>query len=420
MNSRQRIKTAINHKQPDVLPVDFGGVSSTGIHVSTLYKLRQRLGLDNSSTPVKVIEPSQMLGEIDEDLRKIMGVDCLPIWDSVNIFGFHNKDWKEWKLWDGTPILVPGLFNTIENKDGSIYQYPKGDKNWSPSGKMPKGCFFIDAIIRQKNLEESNLDPKDNLEEFSVISKMDLIYLREKVSSLYKDTDYAIVGMLANSSFGDIALVPGLNLKDPKGIRDVEEWYISIYRRRDYIKKVFEGQCEIALENYRRIFREIGNKINVVQVTGNDFGTQKGLFFSLETYRDVFKPFHKRINDWVHENTKWKTFIHTCGAVYDLIPDIIEAGFDILNPIQISAKGMSPAGLKKKYGKYITFWGGGIDTQKTFPLGTPKQVKEEIRRNIELLNSGGGFVFSTVHNIQKDVPIDNIIAMIEVIKEYRK
>ena len=420
MNSRERIKCTLDHKQPDKLPVDLGSSPTTGIHVSSVYRLRQYYGLDKPGTPVKVIEPYQMLGEVADDLKDAMGVDVAILEGKGTFFGYNKEDWKEWKLNDGTPLLVPGLFNTKKNKDGSVYQYAKGDKNYPPSAKMPFKGFFFDAIIRQKKIVEEELNPEDNLEEYTLISKKDLDYLKQQIDKLYNNTQYAIMGVIGSSSFGDIAFVPGLMLKEPKGIRDVEEWYVSTCTRKGYIKKVFSGQMEIAIENYKRIYEAIGNTIDAVFVSGADFGMQQGLFISLDAYRELFKPFHKKVNKWIHDNTEWKTFIHSCGSVYKLIPDFIEAGFDVLNPVQISAKDMDPVRLKKEFGKDIVFWGGGVDTQRTLPIKKPSQVKEEVRRLIDVFGQGGGFVFNTVHDIQANVPIENIVAMLEVVQEYRK
>ncbi len=227
------------------------------------------------------------------------------------------------------------------------------------------------------------------------------------------------MGLIASSSFGDIAIVPGPMLKNPKGIRDIEEWYVSTHIRKDYVKKVFEGQLEIALENYKKVNDAIGEMIDIAFVSGADFGMQQGSFISKEAYCELFKPFHKKVNDWIHQNTSWKTFIHSCGGIYDLIPDLIDAGFDIFNPVQISAKGMDPNKLKREFGKDIVFWGGGVDTQKTLAIGKSLEVREQVKEMIEIFSPGGGFVFNTVHNIQANVPIENLLAMIDIVKKYR-
>jgi len=420
MNSRERIEKALRHEQPDKLPIDFGATLVTGIHVSMVYKIRQYYGLDEPGIPVKVIEPYQMLGEIKPDLRNLIGIDVVNLDDGNTIFGYSLDEYRKWKFHDGTPLLIPKLFNTNINNDGTLYQYPKGDKNSSPCAKMPKKGFFFDSIIRQNKIDEKNLNPEDNLEEFNLLSDSDLDYLKEKVDYLNKNTQCAIMGNVISAGFGDIAFVPGPSLSNPKGIRDIEEWYISIFTRKEYIKKVFEGQCELAIENCKRIFNKIGNKIDIIFISGTDFGMQEGPFISKETFRELFKPFYKKVNTWIHENTSWKCFTHSCGSVYELIPDLIEAGFDILNPVQISARNMDPAILKKEFGKYITFWGGGINTQKTLPFGNPKTVAEEVKKLIEIFNKDGGYVFSAVHYIQANSPLENVVAMIETIRKYRQ
>jgi uroporphyrinogen-III decarboxylase len=235
---------------------------------------------------------------------------------------------------------------------------------------------------------------------------------------LYTETDKAILANFGGTGFGDIALVPAPWLKDPKGIRDVEEWYISIVTRRDYVYKVFERQCEIALANLEKIYQVVGDRVTAVFVTGTDFGTQIGPFISPETYRQLYQPFHKQINDWIHQHTSWKTFIHSCGSVAALIPHFIEAGFDILNPVQTSAAEMDPRQLKERYGDRIAFWGGGVDTQRTLPFGTPEQVRAEVRERIRIFGRGGGFVFNTIHNVQARVPVQNLLALYEAVREY--
>ncbi|MBA7543370.1 hypothetical protein ES705_35701 [subsurface metagenome] len=418
MNSKERIKKAVSIEQPDILPVDFGGSTTTGIHVCNVYNLRQYWGLDSKNTPVKVTEPYQMLGEIEDDLREVLGIDVAGLFWRSTFFGFRNENWREWEF-HGVPVLVPDGFNTNKNEDGSIFQYAEGDKNYPPCAKLPKGGYFIDALKRQKPFREEDLDPKDNLEEYQLYSKEDLKELKEDAEKIFNNTEYAILGQIGSSGFGDIAFVPGMQLKKPKGIRDETEWYISTLTRRDYLKSVFSKQCEISIENYNRINNTIGEMLDIMYITGTDFGMQNGLITSIEAYRDLYKPFHLKVNKWIHENTGWKTFIHSCGSVVDLIPEFIEAGFDILNPVQISAKGMNPLKLKSKYGKYITFWGGGVDTQKVLSFGTPDDVREDVKRNIEIFFKNGGFVFSSVHNVMGNVPLENLIAMFEVIHSYR-
>ncbi len=418
MNSRERVNHALNHQQPDRVPLDLGGSAVTGMHASSVYLLRQALQLDPPGTPVKVIEPYQMLGEIQPDLIDALGVDVVGLLAPRNLFGFRNEGWKPWTLFDGTPVLVPGAFNTDPEPNGDILMYPEGDKNAPPSGRMPVGGYYFDTIIRQEPIVEDALRVEDNLEEFGPVSAEDLAYFAQETARL-RETNLAVLANFGGTAFGDIALVPAPWLKHPRGIRDVAEWYMSTVTRRDHVYKIFERQCEIALENLPKIHAVVGDLPAAVFVTGTDFGTQSAPFISPKAYRDLFQPFHKEINGWIHRHTTWKTFIHSCGSVRALIPDFIEAGFDILNPVQTSAAGMDPAELKACFGDRIAFWGGGIDTQRTLPFGTPEEVREEVCARMRIFGPGGGFVFNTIHNVQARVPAENLVALYQAVRDYR-
>lgn len=419
MNSRQRVEAALSHQQPDYVPLDLGASPVTGMHVSSVYQLRQALGLDEPGTPVRVVEPYQMLGEIDARLIESLGVDVVGLGGSKTLFGFENISWKPWALFDGTPVLVPEAFNTEPEPNGDILMYPEGDKSAPPSGRMPKGGFYFDTIVRQDPINDQKLNVEDNLQEFGPISDAQLEHFAREAERISSQTDKAILANFGGTAFGDIALVPAPFLKHPRGIRDVEEWYVSTVTRFDYVYEVFRRQCEIALANLAKIYDVAVDGVTAVFVTGTDFGTQNGPFISPQTYRKLYQPFHKRINDWVHQHTPWKTFIHSCGSVIALLPDIIEAGFDILNPVQCSAAGMGPQTLKDRFGDKIAFWGGGVDTQKTLPFGTPDQVRAEVKQRIEIFGRNGGFVFNTVHNVQAHIPVENLVALYDTVREAR-
>lgn len=419
MNSRERVTQAINHYEPDRVPLDLGGGPTSGMHASSVYLLRQALKLDPPGTPVKVIEPYQMLGEIKPDLMQALGVDVAPLSARKTMFGYLNENWKPWTFFDGTPLLVPEAFNTTPDENGDILMYPEGDSSVPASGKMPAGGYYFDGIVRQPPIDEAALDPKDNLEEFSPVSDEDLEHFRREAVRLHEETDFAILANFGGTAFGDIALVPAPWLKNPRGIRDITEWYMSAVSRPDYVYKVFEGQCEIALQNLEKIHAFVGERVTAVFLSGTDFGMQTGPLISPKTYRNLYKPFNKALNDWVHQNTSWKTYIHCCGSIDRLIPDFIEAGFDILNPVQTSAAGMDSQTLKDLFGSEVVFWGGGIDTQKTLPFGTPEEVRKQVKERMQIFGRGGGFVFNTVHNLQAGVPQENIVALYEAVREYR-
>jgi hypothetical protein len=417
MNSRERVLSSLNHREPDAVPVDFGSTAVTGIHVTAVAGLREHYGLEKR--PVKVWEPYQMLGLIDEDLKTIMSIDVEGIPAPETIFGFRNEHWKPYRLDSGLEVLVSKHFRTTRDANGDTLIYPKGDTSAPPSGRMPKDGFFFDTIVRQEPINEERLDPADNLEEFGPVSARDLDYFAAETQRAAA-TGRAVMATFGGMAFGDIALVPAPFLKRPKGIRDIEEWYISTATRQDYIHRVFEKQAEIALTNLRRIKDAVGDRVDVVFVCGTDFGTQQSQFCSVDTFRKLYFPYYRMVNDWIHENTGWRTFKHSCGAVEPLIESFIEAGFDILNPVQITAAGMDAARLKKLYGDRIVFWGGGVDTQTTFAFSTPAEVREQVLRRMEILSPGGGFVFNAVHNIQANTPVANIAAMIEAVREFNE
>lgn len=416
MNSKERVLASLNHQQPDRIAVDFGGTPVTGIHVLAIENIRKHYGLEQK--PIRVTEPYQMLGEIDDELMEILGIDVIGLSPSDNMFGIKNHgELKEFKTFWGQTVLLPKDFNTTIDANGDLLIYPKGDTSVPPSGKMPKTSYFFDAVNRQQPIDESKLDPMDNLEEFDPISDEDLAYWKQEVDKV-KNSNKAIIANMGGTAFGDIALVPGLNLLNPKGIRDVAEWYMSVIMRPDYIHEVFEKQSDIAIGNLQKFYNTVGNDIDAIFMCGTDFGTQDSQFCGIDTLEEMYLPYYKKLNDWIHENTNWKTFKHSCGAIEPFINTFIDAGFDIINPVQINAKGMEPQHLKDTYGDRITFWGGGVDTQKVLSFGSPEDVKKQVQKQCEILSVNGGFVFNTVHNTQANVPIENIVAMIDTVRSF--
>jgi hypothetical protein len=413
-SSRENFFKTINHKQPDRVVVDFGSTAVTGIHVLVVEKLRKYFGLEQR--PVRVIEPYQMLGEIDPDLINAMSIDVTGLFGAKNMFGVPNENWKVHKTLWGQEVMFPENFNYTYTTKGDILMYPEGDTSVPPCAVMPKSGYFFDALDRQKPIDDATLKVEDNLEEFTPVSEEDLAYWSNQIES-NRDESRAVVASLGGTALGDIALVPAINLKDPKGIRGVEEWYISTLTREDFITEVYNRQTDIAIENLKLLHEVIGCRIDVVFTCGTDFGTQNSTFCSPETFDRMWLPYYRKVNDWIHENTNWKTFKHSCGAVEPLMSHFIEAGFDIINPVQINASGMDPRELKKKFGDKLVFWGGGVDTQGAFAFGTPSQVKEQVKTQCGILNENGGFVFNTVHNIQANVPFENVVAMLEALRE---
>lgn len=411
---KDRVLDALSHRESSI-PFDLGSTSVTGAHVSIVEGLRRHY--DMEKRPVKIHEPYQMLGLIEDDLRAAMGVDATGVFARSTLFGFPMVEWKEWRTPWGQDVLVPEGFRTTTADNGDLVIYPEGDLSASPSGRMPAGGFFFDSIIRQDPIDDAALDPRDNLEEFTPISDADLAFLRQSVKEA-NGGGGAVVANFGGTGIGDIALVPGPFMKHPRGIRDITEWYVSIATRQDYLHAVFDRQTQIAVENLIRIHREIGDAVDVVFICGTDFGTQTTQFCSPDTFDSLYAPYYRRMNSWIHENTSWKTFKHSCGAIAPLLAHLVDAGFDIINPVQLSAAGMDPAELKRRHGARVVFWGGGVDTQKTLPFGTPADVRREVLARCKILGRGGGFVFNPVHNLQARTPIANIVAAIDALHEY--
>ncbi len=415
--SKQRIQDAINHRVSDKLPVDFGSTAVTGMHCRIVEQLRRHYGLEER--PVKIVDAFQMLGEVDQELGAIIGTDCVGIGGPTDIFGHNVARYHEQTTPWGQHVLVPEGLDLAPDAKGDIYVWAGGDRAYPPSAVMPEGCFFVNAIERQPPIEEDKLNPEDNLEEFGLLSDADLKHYA-RVTTEAAATGKAVVASFGGTALGDVAFIPAMNLPSPRGIRSVVEWYLSTALRPDYVHKMFERQTDIAIENYRLLWDLIGDKVDVVFTCGTDFGTQDSQFCSPETFDELWTPYYRRLNDWIHANTSWKVMKHCCGSIVPLLPNMIKAGFDIINPVQINAAGMDSKMLKERFGKDLTFWGGGIDTQKILPYGTPAEIRDHVKSQCEILEKDGGFVFNAVHNIQANVPVENVVAMIETIRELRK
>lgn len=414
MTSREIVRRTLRHEAGPV-PVDFGSTGLTGMHVSCVAALRAHYGLPEH--PVKVCEPFQMLGEIEDDLARILGSDCVGANGRGTMFGFPAEGWHEWRAPWGQVVLVPEGFRPREDAAGDVYLFPQGDSAVAPSGHMPASGYFFDAIVRQEPIDEDKLNPLDNCEEFTALSAEDIAHWQTEFGRVKGETR-AVVSGIGGTGFGDIALVPAAFLKHPKGIRDVSEWYVSLLERRDYVHRIFSFQCEVALKNLATFAGLAGDSIDVLFICGTDFGTQTSQFCSGATFDDLYAPYYRQINDWVHRHTQWKTFKHTCGAIRPLIDRFIDVGFDILNPVQCSATDMDPVRLKADFGDRVVFWGGGVDTQHTLPFGTPADVRAQVTERLRAFSPRGGFVFNTIHNIQARTPVENIVAMVEAVHAF--
>ncbi len=420
MTSRERVIDALNFKKTDRVPVDFGASLVSGINASLVYKLREHYKL-----PCKDIETTdflQMLGKVDDDLLQILHGDVIGLNNPVNSIGNSIIDQNQrFIMPDGTPTLIPNDAQYDICSDESIVFYPQGDRTCNPSVKMPKNGLFFDSIDRSKPIDESNLTPiEDFKESFGILTDETAKYFEKESKKLFESTDYAVIGNFGGGALGSPALLPGPNLKNPKGIRKIDEWLMAHLLFPDYVKSVLEYQTENYLKNIEIYKQAVGERIQLLFISGTDFGTQKSLFISKNIFQNIYKPLYKRMNDWIHQNTNWKTFFHSCGAISEILDDFVEMGVDIVNPVQTSAENMDAKTLKAKYHGRLVFWGGGIDTQKILPYGNPQEVYENVMENLAIFSEGGGYVFNTIHNMVGNIPMKNIEAMLSAIKDFNE
>ena len=414
MTSKERIQTTFAHKEPDKVAVDFGGMSCSMINATVLADLRDYYGLEKRLP--KINDMSTMTAFVEPDLADCMGCDVQRLYNFGDTYGHINKDWKEWE-YRGVPVLIPGNCTVKEDGNGGYYVYPEGDDTVEPSGHMPANGFYFDNLTRTPEFDEDEADPADNVADYMLVSDEQIAF-HKKVMEEVKGNGRAIQVDPCYAGLGDANNIPGPNLKHPKGIRDISEWYMAPLLYPDYVHEVFDRGTDIAIQNFKRYWDEFGSDIDILFLCGTDFGTQRGPFMDPEVFKEFYLPYYKKMTDWVHTNTTWKTLKHSCGGIFPILPYLIEAGIDAINPVQCSAEGMDPQKLKDTYGKDIVFWGGGVDTQKVLPFGTPEEVREQVLQRLEIFSKDGGYVCNTIHNIQANTPIPNIVAMVDAIKEF--
>ena len=302
MTSRERVRLALNHKEPDRVPLDLGATEETGIHANTYYKLKQSLGIEKGIA--KAFDPFTMMVEVEEEIKQLLGVDVCGIRLPYTVFGYKNENWKPFRMPDGTEVLVSGHLEYDILPDGDIVQYPQGDKGAPPSGKMSKNGYYFDVIVRQDPVDEASLDPKKWVEEtYSVCTEEELKYLEKTSKLYYKNTDYSLIGEFNPAGFAGVVALIAPHVKKPSGIRDPEEFWLSYILRRTFIEDVFHYQFELQMKNLKLYKEALGDRIDVIIMSKTDFGAQNGPLISPEIYRELFKPLHRKMNDWVHQNT---------------------------------------------------------------------------------------------------------------------
>ena len=396
MTSRERVLTTLQHKEPDKVPVDFGGMRSTGLMAIAYNRLKRYLGMKGGET--RVYDPTQQLAEPEKEILGMFEVDVV---DLNNSFGMRGEKWKDWTLPDGSVGKMPVDSYPVWENDEWVLK--NGERS---RAHMPTGCLYfencnpvlehVDTTTQMRKTDWKKYFTDEQLTEFE-----------EKARFLYKNTEYAIMG-----GFGGNILECG------QEVRGWENFMLDLVGNRSFAEDLMNELVEMHLTNLKGFLQAVGDYIQIIQM-GDDMGTQEASQISLEMYRELVKPRHRKIYQYVKEHSRLYVFLHSCGSIYNLIPDLIEIGVDILNPVQTSAGGMDPARLKREFGSKVTFWGGGCDTQYMLPRARPEEIDKHVRERIGIFAPGGGFVFTQVHNIQADIPPENILAMFNAVKNYR-
>jgi len=401
MNHRERVLKSINHEEPDRVPIDIGGMRSTGIHSIAYRELRKHLGFDYDS--VKLYDVFQQLGLIDRDVLEYFGADVAPVNRLRPAFGIKIDSWKEGELVDNSPALVPEGFNP--KKEDGVFKI-KDDTGHTIAKRSEGSLYYDQAGVYHPLADAKTKEDIDREYERQEITEEEQEFLDEQATELREETDYAVMAEFGGSIYEQGQL-----------LRGYKQWYIDLAGNKDFVKYLLDKLVENYMKNLETFIEVLGDKVDIVVFGGDDLGMQDGPQISPETYREIFLPRHKQMWDYVHEYTDWKVFLHSCGSIYQLMPYLIEAGVDIVNPVHINAQGMDPERLKSEFGDEVVFWGGGCDTQKVLPTGTVAEVKQEVKNNIDTFSPGGGFVFTPVHNVQPDVIPEKIEALYKTAKD---
>lgn len=394
MTSRERVLTALSHREPDCVPIDCGGMRSSGVTAVAYGRLKDHLGMREGD--IYVFDVRQQLAIIEKPVLESLGGDVLPL-DPDQL-----GDWQPYRLPDGRMACAPASCQFEGTADGSLYWLDGGHR----IAKRPEGGLYFDYI--DFPLERATSVADLEVFDWGGFSTTQIEAMRVTGERLCRETDKAIIGRFSGSIY-----------ERGQKLRGFERFLVDLAEGGLFLETMLEKMTEAHLSNLKAYLDAVGQYINLIQMS-DDLGTQTGLQISPSMYRRWIKPYHKRIYGYVREHyPEVHVFLHCCGAVSPLLPDLIDAGVQVLNPVQTAARGMDPRYLKREFGKYLTFWGGGAESQTTLPNGTPEQITAQVRERIDIFAPGGGFVFTPVHNIQADVPPENIVAVYEAARRFR-
>ena len=388
------------------MPIDLSGMRASGISAVLYDRLKRRMGFD---TPTKTFDPLQILGEVEIEFLDRVHADVVPLdVGAARWAGQAAEAGVEKTLFDGTHVFWPPGTRITEDADGSWVMH---GAEGAPFARMPRNGFYFDFI--RPPMSGRRIDP-DAFQPPNTVPDEELAEIAERARFLHDNTDKAILGWGASVTFVGLSSLLAANITQGA----LDEWLVMLMTEKETAHELMGRYVDAAIACMTLYHEAVGDRCFAWGVASDDAGTQRGEVLAPELFAEMIKPHYRRLCDWVHTHTHWKTFLHSCGSIYHYIPHWIEAGIDILNPVQIAAANMEPERLKKEFGGRIVFWGGGCDTQRVLPLGTPDDIREHVRRNIEVFAPGGGFVFTQVHNIQQDVPMANVEAMLAAAYEF--
>jgi uroporphyrinogen decarboxylase len=420
MTSRERVLAAIRHQEPDRVPVDLGATPSSGISTIAYYNLKKYLGIKKGH--VRVYDVVQQIAQPEDFILDRFGIDAV---DVGRMFNTRDEDWYDIDLPPGPAtreqvitVQFPARFHPVPREDGSWDAF---SSDGTRVATMPIGATFFDGTCHPY-LDGYPADYRDLPAAMGKIHWSALVHspwdsagqpdfwerLRANAIALRQSTDRAIV------------VVAGCNLFEwGTFLRRIDNFLMDLASNQAEVERLLDALMEQHLATLEKVCTAVGDVVDILRF-GDDLGTDQGPFMAPATYRKLFKPRHTILCDYVHTHSGMKTFLHSCGSIYKLLPDLIEVGYDVINPVQITSRGMEPERLKHEFGNDITFWGGGADTRHVLNHASPAEVKDHVKRLIDIFAPGGGFVFNTVHNILPDVPPENVVAMYEAIAEFNE
>jgi len=412
MNSRERILSSIRHQEPDRVPIDMGATPSSGISAIAYGRLKQHLGIRTGQN--RVYDVVQQLAQPEDAILDRFRIDVV---DLGRTFDVHAADWYDVKLFDGSDAQYPAWFKPLAAPDG-------GWRANAPDGTE------IATQLKNMNFFDQTCFPW--LDDYPANLAADLPDAMAKVhwaalahspwnhaaDNGFWETLRANTLALRASTDRAIMVVVGCNLFEwGTFLRRMDNFLMDLLAEPEQVEALLESLMDIHLRTLEKVCTAVGDIADICRF-GDDLGTDTGPFMAPATYRSLFKKHHTRLCEYVHQHSSMHTFLHSCGSIHALLPDLIDAGFDVINPVQTACRDMDPARLKREFGADITFWGGGADTRAILNHGNPAAVRMDVLERLKIFAPGGGFVFNTIHNILPDVPPENIEAMFDAVEEY--